>query len=62
VNLQEQQLTVDGPYPRTFMFDRSGKSVDISGNFNPATTVAFANRSGKSIVKISENGKTSRDK
>jgi len=62
VNLQEQQLTVDGPYPRTFMFDRAGKSVDTSGNANPPTAVAFANRSGKSIVKISESGKTSREK
>jgi Tfp pilus assembly protein FimT len=62
VNLQEQQLTVDGPYPRTFMFDRAGKSVDTTGNANPATAVAFANRSAKSIIKISDSGKTSREK
>ena len=62
VNLQEQQLTVDGPYPRTFLFDRTGKSVDTGGNANPPTAVAFANRSAKSIVKISESGKTSREK
>src|SRR6476660_8758590 len=24
VNLQDQQLTISGPYPRTFMFDRFG--------------------------------------
>src|ERR1043165_2567998 len=32
VSLLEQQLTVDGPYPRTILFDRSGKSVDSSGS------------------------------
>jgi hypothetical protein len=61
VNLQEQQLTVEGPYPRTFMFDRAGKSVDTTGNANPPTAVAFANRSAKSIIKISDSGKTSRE-
>jgi len=59
VSLQEQQLTIDGPYPRTFMFDRSGKSVDSFGNPVPATIVTFANRSGKSVVNVSEEGKAS---
>src|SRR4051812_19981393 len=59
VSLQEQQLTIDGPYPRTFMFDRSGKSVDSFGNAVPATVVTLANRSGKSVVKVSEEGKAS---
>ena len=59
VSLQEQQLTIDGPYPRTFMFDRTGNSVDSAGNSNQPTVVSFANRSAKSVVNISETGKTS---
>lgn len=59
VNLQDQQLTISGPYPRTFMFDRFGKSVDNAGNAVPATDVTFANRSGKSVVKVSDDGKAS---
>jgi len=41
------------------MFDRAGKSVDSGGNAIQPTVVAFANRSAKSVVSISENGKTS---
>jgi Tfp pilus assembly protein FimT len=51
-----QQLTIDGPYPRTYMFDRTGKAVDSSGNAIQQTVVTFANRSGKSVVKVSDDG------
>ena len=59
ISLQEQQLTIDGPFPRTFMFDRSGNYVDSSGNALKGTYVTFANRSGKSVVQVSDNGKAS---
>ena len=59
VNLQEQQVAIDGPFPRTFMFDRSGNYVDSNGNVLKATYVTFANRSGKSVVTISDSGKAS---
>jgi len=57
VNLQGQQLTIDGPYPRTYMFDRSGKAVDSNGNAVQQTVVTIANRSGKSVVKVSDDDK-----
>jgi Tfp pilus assembly protein FimT len=59
VNLQERQLTIDGPFPRTFMFDRSGNNVDAAGNVLKATYVTFGNRSGKSVVQVSDEGKAS---
>ena len=59
INLQDQQLKIGGPYPRTFMFDWSGKSVDNTGNALPSTTVTFGNQSGKSFVKVSDEGKAS---
>jgi Tfp pilus assembly protein PilE len=52
VNLREQQLTIDGPYPRTFMFDRNGKSVDSTGNPVPSTSVTIGNHTGKSAIKV----------
>ena len=54
-----QELKIDGPFPRTFMFDRSGKYVDSNGNALKPTYVTFANRSGKSVVTVSDNGKAS---
>ncbi|HYW74397.1 MAG TPA: hypothetical protein VE961_25465 [Pyrinomonadaceae bacterium] len=59
INLQEQQLTIDGPFPRTFIFDRAGNYVDSGGNVLKSTFVTFANRSGKSVVQVLDNGKTS---
>ena len=59
VNLQEQQLRIDGPFPRTFMFDRLGNNVDGGGNALKATYVMFGNRSGKSVVTVSDTGKAS---
>jgi type II secretory pathway pseudopilin PulG len=57
VDLQAQQLTIDGPYPRTYMFDRSGKAVDSSGNPVQQTVVTIGNRSGRSVVKVSDESK-----
>jgi Tfp pilus assembly protein PilE len=57
VDLQGQQLTIDGPYPRTYMFDKSGKAVDSSGNAVPQTVVTIGNKSGKSVVKVSDDDK-----
>ena len=59
INLQDQELTIGGPFPRTFMFDRNGKSLDNAGNAASATTVTIGNRSGKSVVKVSDDGKAS---
>ena len=56
INLQAQKIRIDGPYPRTFLFDRSGRYVDNGGNALSATYVTFGNRSGKSAVKISDTG------
>jgi len=59
VSLHEQQLTMDGPFPRTYMFDRSGKIVDSSGNPLQPGVVIFTNRSGKSVVRVSDDSKAS---
>lgn len=59
INLQIQQIKIDGPYPRTFLFDRTGKYVDNGGNPMGATYVTFGNRSGKSAVNISDTGNAS---
>ena len=59
INLQVQKIKVDGPYPRTFLFDRSGKYVDSAGNAMSATYVTFGNGSGKSAVNISDTGNAS---
>ena len=56
INLTAQQIRMDGPYPRTFLFDRSGRYVDNGGNALSGTYVTFGNRSGKSAVKISDTG------
>jgi hypothetical protein len=55
VDLQGQQLTIDGPYPRTYLFDKSGKAVDSSGAAVPQTVVTIGNRSGKTVVKVSDD-------
>jgi hypothetical protein len=39
------------------MFDRSGKAVDSNGNAVQQTVVTIANRSGKSVVKVSDDDK-----
>jgi len=59
VNLREQHLSMDGPFPRTFMFDRNGRYVDNNGNALKPTYVTFGNRSGKSVVTVSDTGKAS---
>ncbi len=57
VSLAEQDLTMNGPFPRTFMFNSSGKAFDSSNNLISPTQIIFVNRGGKSAVTLSEVGK-----
>ena len=59
VSLAEQHLTINGPFPRTLMFDRLGKTVDSTQNSISPEAITFTNRSGKSVVKLSDAGKPS---
>jgi len=57
VSLADQHLTISGLYPTTLMFDSAGKALDVKGNPISATVITFGNRSGKSVVTVSEAGK-----
>src|ERR1043166_438542 len=50
VSLAGQDLTMSGPFPRTFMFNSSGKAVDYNQNAISPTQILFTNRGGKSAV------------
>src|ERR1051325_7700653 len=57
VNLTDQLLTTNGPFPRTFMFNSSGRPLDSSQNPIAPAQIVFANAGGKSAVTLSEVGK-----
>jgi len=57
VSLAGQDLAMAGPFPRTFMFNSSGKPVDSSQKSIGAAQIVFANRGGKSAVTVSDMGK-----
>src|SRR5437868_2226900 len=59
IDLADQHLQIDGPFPRTFMFDAQGRTVDP--NRTPITTasITFSDGSGKNVIKIADvNGPT----
>lgn len=58
VNLNDQRVTLNGPFPRTFMFDLSGKPVDLSGNVIHPDPITVTNSSGATSVKVSDAGQS----
>lgn len=56
VSLEERRVRMDGPFPRTFMFDWLGRTFDPNQNMMPAPAVTFANadQSGKTVVKFAD--------
>jgi type II secretory pathway pseudopilin PulG len=56
INLNDQRVNLNGPFPRTFMFDLGGKPVDVNANVVHPSPIAVANSSGVTSVRISDAG------
>lgn len=54
---EEQGVEIKGPFPKTFIFDGLGQTVDAQINRVPAQPITVTNSSGSSAVTFSETGK-----
>jgi len=54
---KEQGLSITGPFPKTYIFDWLGRTVDEDNNIVAPQQVNFSNGSGLSAVRFSETGK-----
>lgn len=54
VDLKEQNLKLDGPFPRMYMFDAQGRAVDAGRNPIPTASITIYNGSGKSVIDVSK--------
>ena len=52
VDLKEQNVTIDGPFPRMYMFDSQGRTVDPAHNPITSASITLFNGSGKSVVNV----------
>ena len=52
VDLKEQNLRIDGPFPRMYMFDAQGRTVDAGHNPLPTASITLFNGSGKSVINV----------
>ncbi len=59
VSLVEEHVTLNGPFPRTFLFDSLGRTVDSNESVIHPAAITVANPSGASMVKLSDAGQPS---
>lgn len=52
----EQGIEMDGPFPKTYIFDGLGQTVDSLSHRISPNTVTVSNSSGASAIKFSETG------
>ena len=52
VDLKEQNLKIDGPFPRMYMFDAQGRTVDPGRNPMTSGSITLSNGSGKSVINL----------
>lgn len=55
-SLETQGVEIKGPFPKTFIFDWLGQTVDEQKRRSPPPVVTVGNRSGTSAVKFTETG------
>lgn len=53
VDLKDQNLKIDGPFPRMYMFDAQGRTVDPGRNPITSGSITLSNASGKSVINLS---------
>jgi len=56
ISLAEQPATLNGPFPRTVMFDSTGKPVESHAQVIQVSPITFAHSSGTSTIQVSDNG------
>jgi len=52
VDLKDQNLKIDGPFPRMYMFDAQGRTVDPGRNPITSGAITLSNGSGKSVINL----------
>ena len=52
VDLKDQNLRIDGPFPRMYMFDAQGRTVDPSRTPITSGSITLSNGSGKSVINL----------
>jgi type II secretory pathway pseudopilin PulG len=57
VSLEDRHVKMDGPFPRTFMFDWLGRVFDPNQNMVASPAVTFTNESGKTVVNFADAGR-----
>ena len=55
-SLEEQGVEINGPFPKTFIFDWLGQTVDSQNHRSTPPIVTVGNGSGASAVKFTETG------
>jgi len=56
INLNDQRVTLNGPFPRTFMFDLAGKPVDATAKVMLPSPITVTNSSGVTTIKVFDSG------
>lgn len=56
INLNDQRVSLNGPFPRTFMFDLAGKPVDANAKVTQSSPITITNSSGVTTIKVSDTG------
>lgn len=52
VDLKEQKVKIDGPFPRMYMFDAQGRTVDAARHPIVSGSITLFNGSGKSVIDV----------
>jgi len=55
VDLKDQNLRIEGPFPRMYMFDAQGRTVDPSSNPISSASITVFNGSGRSVIDVAGN-------
>ena len=56
VSLEKRNTRMDGPFPRTFVFDPLGRVFDQNQKLVTSPAVQFSNETGKTLVKFDSAG------
>ena len=56
VDLKDQNIKIDGPFPRMYMFDAQGRTVDAGRNPILSGSITMFNGSGKSVIDVANPG------